>query len=82
MINIVRREPTTDGRSTLDVMGETRLTLTRDDKSFEGLVVGELHGNILGGVPFLGLNDITLCPAKYQMILFDNTVYTFGNKLF
>lgn len=71
-----------DGRSTLDVTGETRLTLTRDDKSFvfEGLVVGELDVDILGGVPFLSLNDITLRPAKHQIILSDNTAYTYGDK--
>ena len=49
-----------DGNSPLEVVRETHLTLTLDDKvfHFEGLVMNNLDGDILGGMPFMAHNDI------------------------
>lgn len=60
-----------DGRSLLHVKGETRLALSRGSETFqlEALVVENLDVNILGGVPFMEVNDITIRPSKQQVIL-------------
>ncbi|CAC5386067.1 unnamed protein product [Mytilus coruscus] len=44
-----------DGSSPLTVVGETRLTFTRDKHQlyFEGLVVEKLDSDILAGIPFM-----------------------------
>ena len=70
-----------DGRSPLTVIGETRFTLNRDAKqlTFEGLVVRELDVDMLAGAPFMELNDITIRPAKRQVILSDGTCYPYGS---
>ncbi|EDO35149.1 predicted protein [Nematostella vectensis] len=69
-----------DGSSQLHVVGETRLSFTRADKSFsfEGLVVENLDVEVLAGTPFMEKNDIAVRPAKGQIILGDNTIYTYG----
>ena len=71
-----------DGHSTLKVTGETRLTFTRDDKAlhFEGLVVEDLDVEVLGGTPFMESNDITIRPAKREVILGDGTCYYYGSR--
>ena len=69
-----------DGRSPLDVVGETCLTLTRDSHSFtlEALVIGSIDVDILAGVPFMAVNDIAIRPSKHQVLLGDDTVYHYG----
>ena len=69
-----------DGKSPMTVVGEVRITFTRSDKTFtfEGLVVENLEVDILAGVPFLSLNDITIRTAKHHVILDDGTIYTYG----
>ena len=71
-----------DGLSPLIVVGETRMTLSRDNKEFDlnALVIENLSEDILAGVPFMALNDITIRPAKHQVILSDGTIYQYGNK--
>ena len=71
-----------DGASPLYVVGETTLTSTRDrhDFLFEGLVVEDLDVDILAGIPFMEVNDISIRPAKHQVILnSDNTTYLYGS---
>jgi hypothetical protein len=46
--------------------------------NFEGLVVENLDVEILGGTPFMEANDITIRPAKRQVMLKDNTVFEYG----
>ena len=55
-----------DGSSQLKVVGETHVTLTRDDLSFtfSGLIVNDLDVDILAGVPFMEENDIAVRPKK------------------
>ena len=69
-----------DGQSSLTVIGETKLEVTRDTHTFflEALVVDNLDADILAGVPFMAHNDITVRPAKHQVILSDNTTYCYG----
>lgn len=71
-----------DGSSPLKVSGETRLILTRDNKSFrfEGLVVENLDVDILAGMPFMEQNDVGLRPRMRQIILGDGTTYTYGSN--
>ena len=70
-----------DGSSPLKVVGETRLSFTRDNRefSFEGLVVENLDVDILAGTPFMEANDISVRPAKRQVILGDGTTYVYGS---
>ena len=44
-----------DGSLPLTIVGETRLTLTRENREFlfEGLVVDNLDVDILAGIPFM-----------------------------
>lgn len=71
-----------DGHSTLTVLGETKISLTREDHTFmlEALVVESLDVDILAGVPFMLTNDIALRPAKRQVILSDGTVLGYGHQ--
>ena len=73
-----------DGRSLLKVCGETRLTLSRDDKEFllEALVIADLDVDVLAGVPFMDVNDVAVRPAKRQVILGDGTMYQYGSSNF
>ncbi len=69
-----------DGSSQLQMVGETRLSFTRADKvfTFEGLVVENLDVDVLAGTPFMEANDIAVRPAKRQVILADDTTFTYG----
>ena len=68
-----------DGSSPLKALGETRLSLTRGNHSFqfEGLVVENLDVDVLADTPFMEANDITIRPAKRQVILGDGTIFTY-----
>ena len=67
-----------DGSSPLKVLGETRLSLTRGSHSFQ-FVVENLDVDVLAGTPFMETNDITIRPAKRQVILGDGTIFTYGS---
>ena len=64
------------------VVGETRVMFTRDGRrfEFEGLIVENLDIYILGGTLFMEKNDLTIRPAKRQIILSDGTVYLSGSN--
>ena len=70
-----------DGCSKLHVVGETRISFTRDNREFkfEGLVVENLDVDVLPGTPFMELNDIAVRPAKREVTLGDGTTYTYGS---
>ena len=55
-----------DGMTPLAVVGETRLILSRADKTLalDALVVDDLDVDVLAGTPFLIANDISVRPAK------------------
>ena len=70
-----------DGSSPLTVIGETRLTLTRDGHTFlfEGLVVENLDVAVLAGTPFMETNDLAVRPAKRMISLADGTSFFYGS---
>lgn len=69
-----------DGSSLLKAVGETRTRFQRDGHSlyFEGLVVENLHSDILAGSPFMEKNDVSIRPAKRQIRLGED-VYSYGS---
>ena len=71
-----------DGHSSLEVVGETHITLTRDKHSFllEALVVSNLDSDILAGVPFMVQNDISVRPSKKQVQIGDDTFVSYSTQ--
>ena len=55
-----------DGKTPLNVQGETHVTLTRDELefNFSGLIVDDLDVDILAGVPFMEDNDVSVRPKR------------------
>ena len=72
-----------NGVTPMDVVGETHLEFSWDDKSllFQALVVKELDVDILAGIPFMVTNDIAIRPAKCQIIFKDGSSCFYGQKL-
>ena len=68
-----------DGTSPLAIKGETKLTLTRNNNSFilEALVVENIDVDVLAGVPFMSSNDVSLRPAKSQIIFSDGSTHQY-----
>ena len=60
-----------DGRTPLKICGETSLTLIRDgmELHLKALVVDGIDVDILAGVPFMTTNDISVRPAKLQVLI-------------
>ncbi len=72
-----------DAKTPLTVVGEVRdLVLTRGALTlvFEGLVVKEDFGEILGGEPFLEVNDIAIRSAKKEIRIKDSDVVSYANQ--
>ena len=70
-----------DGSSTLQVIGETRIIFTRDNRDFkfEGLVIENLDVEVLAGTPFMETNDVAVRPARREVIISDDIVYNYGS---
>ena len=70
-----------DGHSELSVTGETRINLTFHNKTFslEALVVKNLDGDVIAGIPFLSEHDITLRPSKRQINFNDGSSYVYNS---
>ena len=60
-----------DGVTPLNIVGETHINLSRGKKTLklEALVVDDLDVDILAGIPFMTVNDISVRPAKQQIML-------------
>ncbi|KAK3105126.1 hypothetical protein FSP39_017698 [Pinctada imbricata] len=71
-----------DGSSPLKVIGETRLTFTRDDFTFyfDGLVVANLDVEVLAGIPFMEKNDICIRPSKREVRIGDSYSCHYGSE--
>ena len=71
-----------DGSWPITVIGETRLTFTRDSHElfFEGLVVENLDTESLAGIPFMEKKDVSIRPSRREVILGDNHVYIYGSS--
>ncbi|CAH3143784.1 unnamed protein product [Porites evermanni] len=64
-----------DGLTPLAVVSETRLILFRADKhlALDALVVDDLDVDVLAGTPFLIANEISVRPAKCQVLRLVNS---------
>lgn len=71
-----------DGATPLTIRGETNLILTRDNfkLTLKALVVDDIDVEVLAGVPFMALNDVFVRPAKYQVLIGDNTVCSYAHN--
>jgi len=65
-----------DGISDLNVKGETRFSLSRNNLTlhFEGLIVCGLESEILAGIPFMSANVISIFPSKNEIMIGDRKV--------
>jgi len=70
-----------DGEIPLNIVGETNLTLVRDnvELKLKALVVSDLDVDILGGTPFMSTNDISVRPARSEISLGDGVTITYGS---
>ena len=70
----------TDGHTPLDVVGEISCTLHCGDSNFslDALAVRKLDVDVLAGNPFLTVNDIATCPAKWQVIVGGKDIVSYG----
>ena len=70
-----------DGSSPLNVVGETHVTLTRDNLTFafSGLIVNDLDVDILAGVPFMEENDIAVRPKKKLITIGDTHKFSYSS---
>lgn len=66
-----------DGSSPLTVLGETRLHFTLDGHElyFEGLVVENLDTEVLAGIPFMEMNDISIRPSRREVCIGNKYVH-------
>ena len=69
-----------DGMTPLTVVGETHITLTRNNipLTLDALVIEDLDEDVLAGMPFLTSNDIAIHPAKCQITIGGNEVVQYG----
>ena len=69
-----------DGVTPLAVVGETHLTLSRAHLTLtlDALVVEDLDVDILAGTPFMIANDISVRPAKRQVLIQDSQVILYN----
>ena len=63
-----------DGRSSLKIVGETSLKFTFKDHTliFDALVAIDLDEDLLGGTPFMDINDVWIRPSQRFVAIGDN----------
>lgn len=73
----------TDGVTPLIVVGETHLTLLGAAKrlTLDALVIEDLDVDILAGTPFMITNDISVRPAKGQVLIQGSEVITYNSEV-
>ena len=69
-----------DGRSEIEIVGETRFSVTRDDRvlHFEGLIAKKMDTDVLAGIPFISKNNISIHPAS-NLVRVDDIPYRYGS---
>ena len=70
-----------DAKTRLKVVGEVKFSLVRGAHTFhcEALVVEEDVGDVVGGEPFLEVNDIYVRSSKKLIYIKDSEVINYGN---
>ena len=60
-----------DGVTPLQIIGETHFYVSRGDTDLklEALVVNDLDVDVLAGIPFMCTNDISIRPAKHEILI-------------
>lgn len=68
-----------DGHSALAIVGETRLSLHREDRvlTLDALVVSDLDVDVLAGAPFMRTNDVSVRPAACTVSIGDSVVFRY-----
>ena len=71
-----------DGITPLAIVGETHIMLSRDniELALDALVVNEIEVDILAGTPFMSTNDISVRPAKQQVLIGDTNIVHYGTS--
>ena len=71
-----------DGVTPLAVVGETRLALSRADErlTLDALVVEDLDVDVLAGTPFMIANDISVRPAKRELLIQGSEVILYNSQ--
>lgn len=66
----------------MEVIGETHLELSRNGRSLslQALVVKDLDVKVRGGILFMPNNDITIRPAKHQILFSNVEICSYGDK--
>ena len=69
-----------DGKTRLKVEGETDIIFQRNNREFHmiALVADFSDTDILGGMPFMTVNDIAIRPAKNEIIIGGDEVVTYN----
>ena len=69
------------GVTSFNIVGETHINLSRGNKTlkFEALVVSDLDVDILAGIAIMTVNDVSIRPAKQQIITDESTVINYGS---
>ena len=72
-----------DGTTPLTVLGETRITVTRNNIELylEALVVEELDVDILAGTHFMAYNDVAIRPARNEISIQGSQTIKYGSQV-
>lgn len=70
-----------DGHTNLEITGECHLKLYRNgiELVLDALIVANLDVDILAGIPFMFVNDISVRPAIQQISIGDHEPFKYGN---
>ena len=65
-----------DGLTPLRVAGETHTVVTRGDitMQLDALVIDDLDVDVLGGMPFMKNNDVSLHPGRNEIVVKDSVI--------
>ena len=70
-----------DGHSSLAVVGETTLSLSRGDHvlTLRALIVNDLDVDVLAGTPFMSSNDVSVRPAERSVSIGESVVFRYDD---
>lgn len=70
-----------DDTTPLEIVGETHFNLFREHITVhvEALVVKNIDVDFLAGIPFLSANDISIRPARHEIMIWDSHVIYYNS---